>query len=100
YQTNYVDQGGFVDQTTVTPGRVHNTLRWIPGTAYCDPCGGMVQQRGGLAWVPQQGPARVDVARVWQPNVVAVQTPQTTLVQRQGTPRGPRQGVKGAKEET
>ena len=55
----------------------------FPAPVACDPAtGAQITQRGGLAWVPFQGPARTEVQRVWQPNVVAQQTPQTTYVQR------------------
>ncbi len=99
-RTDYIDQGGFVDQTLVTPGRTYTALRWVPGSEYCDPAtGGVVRQRGGLAWVPFQGPTRTDVQRVWQPNVVAQQTPQTTYVQRQVTQMIPIQVMKYVNEE-
>ena len=65
YRTNYVDQGGYVDQVNCQPGRTYTALRWVPGTAACDPVTGqMVNRPGGLAWVPFQGPATTTVNRV------------------------------------
>ena len=81
YTTNYVDQGGFVDQQVVTPGATRTRLRWLPHGCVVDPLtGASTFQRGGLTWVPEQGPARVETFRVWQPNIVAQQVPQTTYV--------------------
>ena len=78
-----MDQGTFVDQQVVTPGPVRNRLRWLPRRCAVDPVtGASSYNRGGLAWVPEQAPAQVTVNRVWAPNVVAQQIPQTTYVQR------------------
>src|SRR5262249_11731153 len=83
YRTEYVDQGQMVEQQIVHPGKVHNSLKWIPGSCMVDPnTGASYYQKGGLAWVPIQQPNRVEVCRVWQPNVVAQQIPQTQYVQR------------------
>jgi hypothetical protein len=79
YRTQYVDQGGYVDQCQYTPGAVRNRLTWQPAACVVDPLtGASTFQRGGLAWVPMQQPGAYQVARVWQPNVVAQQVPQTT----------------------
>ena len=92
YRTDYVDQGRYVEQVNVQPGRTYTALRWVPGTTACDPATGQtVNQPGGLAWIPFQGPAATTVNRVWQPNVVAMQTPQTTYVQRVVTQKVPYQ---------
>jgi hypothetical protein len=100
YQTNYVDQGQFVDQQVVTPGTVHNRLRWLPAACAIDPLSGAsTYQRGGLAWVPEAGPARVTMYRAWQPNVVAQQVPQTTYVQRIVTRKVPVQVARLVDEE-
>jgi hypothetical protein len=81
YTTNYVDQGGFVDQTLVTPGPTRTRLRWLQNGCVTDPATGVTAyQRGGLTWVPEQCPAKVETFRVWQPNVVAQQVPQTSFV--------------------
>ena len=81
YHTQYVDQGQYVCQQQVTPGPQRNRLRWLPGQQVVDPVTGTPRwQRGGLYWVPQAGAARVETARVWQPNVVAQQVPVTQNV--------------------
>lgn len=83
-QTRYVDQGGYVDQQSVVAGSVSNRLRWMPGGMVTDPVtGAAYRQRAGLVWVPQAGPSKVVVNRVWQPNVVAQQIPVTQLVPEQ-----------------
>jgi hypothetical protein len=83
YRTEYVDQGGFVDQSVYTPGAVRNRLQWLPGAYFVDPrTGTQVYHRGGLHWVPQQAPGTYSVARQYVPNVVAQQVPQTTYVQK------------------
>ena len=46
-------------------------------------------QRAGLVWVPEQGPSRQVVTRVWQPNVVTRQVPVTQYVARQVTRKVP-----------
>ena len=52
---------------------------------------GAVDQRAGLAWVPEQAPSTVSVVRNWQPNVVAMQVPQTNYVARVVTQKVPTQ---------
>ena len=76
YVTKYVDQGQYVCQQQVTPGPERNRLRWLAGQQVVDPVTGTTRwQRGGLYWVPTPTAARVQTARVWQPNVVAQQVP-------------------------
>ena len=92
--------GRYVEQVNCQPGRTYTALRWVPGTAACDPATGqMVNRPGGLAWVPFQGPATTTVNRVWQPNVVAMQTPQTNYVQRVVTQKVPYQVTRYVPEE-
>ena len=82
-RTTYVDQGQFVEQQMITPGPTKTRLQWLPRGCVTDPATGAVTyQRSGLAWVPEQCPSTITAYRVWQPNVVAQQVPQTTLVQR------------------
>jgi len=79
-RTQYVDQGGFVDQVAVTPMRPANRLRWLPPGCEVDPLtGAPVFRPRGLYWV-QIPRTRYEVQRVWQPNVVAQQVPVTTYV--------------------
>ncbi len=83
YRTEYVDRGGYVDVQSCKPGESHTHLGWIPGGCAVDPVTGTaVQQHGGFGWITQQGPPRTEVARVYQPNVVAQNVPQTNYVQR------------------
>jgi hypothetical protein len=83
HTTRYVDQGCFQDIAVCKPGPVYNRLAWLPSGCAVDPLTGQsVYQRGGLAWVPQQGAARYEVAKVWQPNIVAQQVAQTNYVQK------------------
>ena len=90
YSPVTVDQGGYVYQTVCRPGPVYNRLAWVPGGCVVNPATGQSgYQFGGLAWVPMQGAGRTEVLRVWQPNPVTVQVPQTSLVQRQVTRRVP-----------
>lgn len=100
YTTNYVDAGGFIDQQVVTPSPVRNRLRWVPGACVVDPCTGAARQsRSGLAWVPEQAPPRVAVVRSWQPNIVAQQVPQTTMVARVMTRKVPVQVCRTVEEQ-
>jgi hypothetical protein len=90
YGQQFVDQGAWTCQQVCQPGRVVNRLRWLQGGCVVDPATGQATyQRPGLAWVPEQGPAQVTVQRVWKPNLVAVQVPQTTYVQRVRTRKVP-----------
>lgn len=89
-KTQYVDRGSFVDQTVYKPGPVRNRLQWLPGTCAADPVTGTsMWQRGGLYWTPVQRPGRCEVQRVYVPNVVAQQVPQTNYVQKVVTQKVP-----------
>jgi hypothetical protein len=93
--TQYVDQGGYVDQQTVTPGAVRNRLQWIPGGYSVSGVNGLpYYQRGGFHWVPTQAPAVVSTARVYVPNVVAQQVQQTQMVGKVVTTEVPVQVTK------
>jgi hypothetical protein len=90
FRQQFVDQGAWTCQQVCQPGRVVNRLRWLQGGCVVDPATGQsTYQRPGLAWVPEQGPPQVTVQRVWKPNLVAVQVPQTTYVQRVCTRKVP-----------
>ena len=83
YRTQYVDQGSYADQLTYKPGKSRSQLSWQQRANVYDPATGTVsQQRGGLYLVPTQQQGRYEVNRTWQPNLVAQQIPQTTLVPR------------------
>jgi hypothetical protein len=82
-RTNYVDQGTYEDVVYRQPGRVCNKLAWQPRGCSFDPSTGTTYYRGGgLAWTPVQAPDVVNVQRVYRPNIVAQQVPETTMVQR------------------
>ena len=90
YHTQYVDQGGYIDQVVTEPGRIRNRLRWLHGGCAVDPVTGFSSyQWPRLAWVPVQTPGRTYVNRIWQPNIVAQQVPVTQIVARQVTRRVP-----------
>lgn len=89
-RTQYVDQGGFVDQQVHRPGAVRNRLQWVNGYHAADPITGHTRYyRGGLHWVPQQNPGVVTTRRMYVPNVVAQQIPQTTHVPQVVTAQRP-----------
>ncbi len=80
YQTRYVDQGCYSEQTVLKPGLPRSRLRWLPATRAVDPATGQtVYRRAGLYWV-QTPRGRYEVQRVWHPNVVAQQVQQTSYV--------------------
>jgi hypothetical protein len=82
-RTEYVDQGHFVNQQVLRPGAARNRLRWLPGQYYIDPVTGQyVWGRGGLHWVPEAGPSRVEVQRVYVPQMVQRQVAETSYVQK------------------
>jgi len=86
YTTQYQDQGGWEAQTVCRLGTVTQRLAWKPGGYAIDPAtGAWVWQWAGLGWVTEQTPATQEVQHVWKPNVVAVQVPQTTYVQKVAT---------------
>lgn len=90
FRQQAVDQGCWADQQVCVPGRVTNRLRWLDSACVVNPATGQTTyQRGGLAWVPEQAPSQVVTQRVWRPNVVTVQIPQTTYVQKVCTRKVP-----------
>ncbi len=90
YRQQTVDQGNWQTQQTVLPGQVVNRLSWQRGGWVVDPYTGAARyQWPGFAWVPYRGPERVQVQRVWQPQLVTQQVPVTTYVQKVNTRRIP-----------
>ncbi|HRX77497.1 MAG: hypothetical protein H6821_00130 [Planctomycetaceae bacterium] len=82
-QTQYVDQGSYVDNYVLKPGVSRNRLQWLQGGYVQDPLtGSMVYQRAGFHWVPTAPPATYQVERQYVPNVVAQEVAQTTYQQR------------------
>ena len=64
-RTEYVDQGGIVEQQVLKPGPVRTQLRCLPGGYYQDNTTGYsVYRRGGLHWVAVQDPACRDLPTV------------------------------------
>jgi len=79
-RTEYVDQGCYAEQMVFKPSLPKTRLRWVSGGSTIDPAtGAPVYQPPGLYW--EQTPrGTYEVQRIWQPNVVARQVPQTTYV--------------------
>ena len=81
YQTQVVDQGQYVNYTTVQPGKTYNRLAWQSGGTMVDPVTGATRsQWPGLYWTPMQSEAKLTQQTVYQPNLVAQQVPVTSLV--------------------
>ena len=99
YLTQYVDQGCFHEQTVLKPALPVTRLAWQSGTCGVDPVTGQtVYQRAGLYWV--QTPRTVsEVQKVWCPNVVVQQVPQTTYVPQTVTQQVPMQVCKYVPEQ-
>ena len=83
YVTRYVDQGGFEDQQIVRPGPVYCQKVCVPGGCYDRSLHGIEHVHRADHGLPQvQAPATVQVNRVYKPNIVAEQIPQTCYVQK------------------
>lgn len=89
-QTQYVDQGSYVNSVAYAPGPVRNRLQFLPGAYAVDPLTGLTYwRRGGFYWVPTAAPGAYVAQQQYVPNVVAVQQPQTTYVARVVTEQRP-----------
>jgi hypothetical protein len=90
-QTQYVDQGQYV--TAYQPvTQTRNRLWCVPhGGAYAaDPATGQTTYyRGGLRWVPTQGPTMLQPTTTYMPNVVAQQITTTSYQPVQMTQQVP-----------
>src|SRR5262249_5766133 len=83
YTTRYVDQGCWQEYQVLKPGPICMQPVCIPSKCVVDPCTGLSTYIPATTGFQQvQGPSTVQVNRVWKPNVVAEQIPQTTYVQR------------------
>ena len=72
----------------VAPGTTQ--LSWVPGGWAVNPWNGLATwQRGGYGWTMTPGVVVNQVNRVYQPNMVAVQVPETTVVNRVVTRKVP-----------
>ena len=99
YLTQYVDQGCFHEQTVLKPALPVTRLAWQSGACGVDPVTGQtVYQRAGLYWV-QTPRTECEVQKVWCPNVVAQQVPQTTYVPQTVTQQVPMQVCKYVPEQ-
>lgn len=94
YRTQYVDQGCATEQIVMKPAVPVTRLGWQPGTCAVDPgTGQTVYQRAGLYW-SQTPRGEYEVQKVWHPNIVAQQIPQTSYVPQTVTQQIPMQVCK------
>ena len=99
YQVQYADQGSWTDQQVYQPRESVVRLKWVSG-------GWSTDERTGLKfWTPPMlRPTRVEqpgtylTHRVWRPNVVTTQVPQTTYVSRVETRAVPVEKVRYVQE--
>jgi hypothetical protein len=87
YSTGYVDQGGFVDQVTQTAPTTRYRLGWVPAGFQTTP--ETAWRHAGFGRIPYTTPGATVVNRQYVPNVVPVQVPQTTMVQKVVTQQVP-----------
>lgn len=74
-----VDQGTWVNQQVVRPGRTTTRLRWFDGGWTVDPATGHEYWRLPM-WRPVKIrlPDKAEVVRVWKPNVVTMSVPKVS----------------------
>jgi hypothetical protein len=85
-KTEVVDQGCYQDQQVVQQPAYPN-ISLLPQQNYVNPVNGQTYaQRPGLYWV---NTPQVTTQRVWVPNPVTVQRPETTMVARVNTAERP-----------
>lgn len=78
-ENQHVDQGGWVDEQVVKPGRKALRLRWFAGGWTVDPATGREYWRPPmLRPAREQQPPKVETVRTWKPNVVTMAVPKTT----------------------
>ena len=84
YTTRYADQGGWQEYQVAKPGPVYNQPVCVPGGCSTDPCTGLTHVYRPRPPVTNKckRPRRWKCNRVWKPNIVAEQIPQTTYVQK------------------
>jgi hypothetical protein len=91
YRTQYVDQGCFQEQVVMKPAVPVTRLTWQSGGCTVDPATGQtVYQRGGLYWT-QTPRGQYEVQKIWRPNVITQQIPQTAYVPQTVTQQVPMQ---------
>lgn len=79
FENQQVDQGSWVDEQVVKPGRKALRLRWFEGGWTVDPATGREYWRPPmLRPVREQQPPKVETVRTWKPNLVTIAVPKTT----------------------
>jgi hypothetical protein len=90
YHTQQVDQGQYVTALQPTAPKVRNRLWCMPGGYQVDPATGTAAYyRGGLRWVPTQGPTVMQPVTTYMPNIVTQQVATTTMQPVQMTQQVP-----------
>jgi hypothetical protein len=90
YHTQQVDQGQYVTALQPTAPKVKNRLWCMPGGYQVDPASGTAAYyRGGLRWVPTQGPTVMQPVTTYMPNIVTQQVATTTMQPVQMTQQVP-----------
>ena len=74
-----VDQGAWINQQVVRPGRTTTRLRWFDGGWTVDPATGREYWRLPM-WRPVKirQPDKVEMVRVWKPNLVTMSVPKVS----------------------
>jgi hypothetical protein len=99
FRTEYEDRGQWEEQQVCQPGVVVNRPVFHPGGWVVDPLTGLMYfQPGGYSIIAEQTPAQMVTQRTWKPNVVEVQKPQTTYVEKVVTKKVPYQTLKYVEE--
>ena len=94
-----VDQGAWVDQQVVRPGRTITRLRWLEGGWTIDPATGREYWRlPMLRPVRIKQPDQTTTVRVWKPNVVTLSVPKISYQPRVHIQQVPVQTVRYVEE--
>lgn len=95
YRCQTVDQGCYETQQVLKPGACVTRLRWMPGGWAVDEATGVqVRRIAGFRWVQERTPDTYESYRVWRPNLVQVQVPQTVMMPQVETRKVPIQTVR------
>jgi hypothetical protein len=94
-----VDQGAWIDQQVVRPGRTTTRLRWFDGGWTVDPATGREYWRLPM-WRPVKvrQPDRAEIVRVWKPNLVTMSVPKVSYQPRIQVRQVPVQTVRYVEE--
>lgn len=94
-----VDQGAWVEQQVVRPGRTTMHLRWIEGGWTIDPASGREYWRlPMLRPVRVRQPDQTTTVRAWKPNVVTLSVPKISYQPRDHIQQVPVQTVRYVEE--